>query len=158
VVKEKREAQAKAIQDNLGDVDMLILTLRGLLASGMDWRDLGGLVKREQRAGNAIAKMVRELRLESGVALVRLFVRDEEYDSEDESDDDDEETEGAYIDVNIDINLSAYANCSRLFQQKKVAVVKQQKTIRAAGKGIFFLINSKLSLESKRRLWKTWKR
>jgi predicted ribosome quality control (RQC) complex YloA/Tae2 family protein len=139
VVKEKREAQARAIQDNIGDVDMLILTLRGLLAGGMDWRDLGGLVKKEQRAGNAIAKMVRELRLDAGVALVRLAVHDEEYDSED-SDSDEGDAEGTYIDVDIDINLSAYANCSRLFQQKKVAVVKQQKTIQAAGKGMLRLL------------------
>ncbi|KAJ3224729.1 hypothetical protein HK099_007978 [Clydaea vesicula] len=137
-VKRKRELQAQAILDNLENVDSLILTIKGLLSQGMDWVDLSELIKEEQRNGNKIAQLVVKLKLEAGQVTIKLRTsepNEANFDINSESDDDaEEETENNYAEVDIDIFQTAYANASKLFQDKKIASMKQAKTMQTSKK------------------------
>ena len=46
--------QATLIEYNLGQVDQAILAVNVLVAQGMDWHQLGQMVKAERRAGNPV--------------------------------------------------------------------------------------------------------
>ncbi|KAL3894747.1 MAG: hypothetical protein SGCHY_005096 [Lobulomycetales sp.] len=149
--RELRDSQARSIQANLEDVDLLILTIRGFLARGMDWRDLSEMVRSQARSGNRIALMVKELKLESGIIVAEIR-KDRGADRSDsdasESSDSNSvssrnsngekscDNDGKFILVELDIYSSAYANTSRLYQDKKVAIVKQEKTIIASSKAV----------------------
>ena len=47
-------AQATLIEYNLGQVDQAIMAVNVALAQGMDWHQLGQMVKAERRAGNPV--------------------------------------------------------------------------------------------------------
>ena len=46
--------QATLIEYNLGQVDQAIMAVNVALAQGMDWHQLGQMVKAERRAGNPV--------------------------------------------------------------------------------------------------------
>ncbi len=46
--------QATLIEYNLGQVDQAIMAVNVLVAQGMDWHQLGQMVKAERRAGNPV--------------------------------------------------------------------------------------------------------
>jgi hypothetical protein len=58
--------QAALIEYNLGAVDAALNAVREAVASGMDWRELGRMVKEERRAGNPVAGLIDSLQLEGG--------------------------------------------------------------------------------------------
>ncbi|RKO85570.1 hypothetical protein BDK51DRAFT_22403, partial [Blyttiomyces helicus] len=105
---------AEAIEANLQLVDSVIQTLRSFIASGMDWTDLGELVKDEAKKGNPLAKAIVRLRLDVGMVTIGLRP----------------------VGIDIDIYASAHANARRYYESKKVAAVKQEKTIQAASKAL----------------------
>ncbi|KAJ3163711.1 hypothetical protein HDU86_000305 [Geranomyces michiganensis] len=154
---------AQAIEANLQLVDSIINTFRSFIASGMDWTDLEELVKDEKKKGNPVASVVTKLRLDVGMVTIQLpdadwidsddeddnaDETDSEADSEDESGD--EETrrtkasakphakpparERTFLPIDLDIYISAFANARRYYDTKKVAAVKQDKTLQAAEK------------------------
>ncbi|KAJ3012347.1 hypothetical protein HKX48_006333 [Thoreauomyces humboldtii] len=161
VLQEQSEKTAQAIEANLPLVESIINTFRSFIASGMDWTDLEELVKDEKKKGNPVASVVTRLRLDVGMVTIQL--RDAEYvDSEDEESDAEETDEEGDSDdsrneedfsrprknekkpvappkpttlsVDLDIYTSAYANARRYYDTKKVAAVKQDKTVQAAEK------------------------
>ena len=46
--------QATLIEYNLGQVDQALMAVNVALAQGMDWHQLGQMVKAERRAGNPV--------------------------------------------------------------------------------------------------------
>ncbi len=46
--------QATLVEYNLGQVDQAITAVNVALAQGMDWHQLGQMVKAERRAGNPV--------------------------------------------------------------------------------------------------------
>ena len=76
--------QAALIEYNLDAVDAAINAVREALASGLDWRELGQMIKAERRAGNPVAGLIDSLALEKNKITVVL----ENSLDEDEQDDD----------------------------------------------------------------------
>ncbi|KAJ3054664.1 hypothetical protein HK097_001144, partial [Rhizophlyctis rosea] len=160
MMKEESTKCAQAIEANLQGVDAVINTVRGFIASGMDWVDLGDLINDEKKRGNPLAKLILGLKLEIGMVTIGLRDPDlEESDSDSDSDSEDEEekdedvggkrkaqqknakggakkADDGILKFDIDIYSSAYANARRYYDNKKTAVVKQEKTLQAAEKAL----------------------
>ncbi|BBM96816.1 nuclear export mediator factor NEMF [Marchantia polymorpha subsp. ruderalis] len=114
---------AELIEYNLDDVDAAILAVRTALASGMDWKDLGRMIKEEKKAGNPVAGVIHSLQLETNQITLLLS---------NNLDDMDEEEKTRPVDkVEVDLSLSAHANARRWFEMKKKHATKQEKTLAA---------------------------
>lgn len=76
--------QAALIEYNLEAVDAAINAVREALASGLDWRELGQMIKAERRAGNPVAGLIDSLALDKNKITVVLenFLDEEEADDE----------------------------------------------------------------------------
>lgn len=135
---------AAAIEANLEIVDQIILVLRSLLASAMDWQELADLVKDEARQGNHLAQSIHALQLHKNTATISLPALEanlalEKIMDDDEASDEDiaenEAVEGASTSsliVEIDLGLSAHGNASKFYHLKKASTVKKDKTLAIA--------------------------
>ncbi len=56
--------QAELIQSNMHEVDAAIEAVASLVASGMDWTEVGTVVKEERKKGNPVAELILSLDLE----------------------------------------------------------------------------------------------
>lgn len=76
--------QAALIEYNLEAVDGAINAVRGALAQGLDWRELGHMIKAERRAGNPVAQLIHSLQLEQNriTLLLSNFLDEEEGDDD----------------------------------------------------------------------------
>ncbi|KAK3077525.1 hypothetical protein LTS18_010008, partial [Coniosporium uncinatum] len=125
----------------------------------MDWVDIGRLIEAEQKRHNPVAEMIKlPLKLhENTVTLLLSEMNEEEedetYGSETESepsdsdDENDSDTktkptkknaapEEKRLAIDIDLALSPWANAKQYFDQKKTAVVKEEKTLQASSKAL----------------------
>ena len=157
VVQETSEASAQAIELHLQEVDDLLLTLKGYLGSGMgklglfeilDWVVLGDMLKEQARRGNYKAKMVVGLKLDISMVTIQLpnpFDSEEESDSSSDAETDKSDSSSKAsktvkrrrnppLKIDLDIYSSAYANARRYYDSRKIAVVKQEKTLAIADK------------------------
>eukprot|EP00897_Mesotaenium_endlicherianum_P003139 jgi/Mesen1/2853/ME000174S02111 len=121
--------KAQLVEYNLSAVDAAISAVRGALAGGMDWGDLGRMIKEERRAGNPVAGIIQSLQLDKN--QITLLLSHHEYD-----DMDDEQRTLPMEKVEVDLALSAYANARAWFDQKKRHAVKQEKTVAAHEKAL----------------------
>lgn len=96
----------------------------------MSWPDIQVLVKEAQTRDDPIASTIKHLKLEMN--HITLYLSDP-YDSGSEEEDC-AKLQAMMIDV--DLALTAYANATRYYDQKKNAAKKQQKTIDAQGKAL----------------------
>ena len=55
--------QAAMLEYNLEAADAAIQAVREALASGLDWRELGQMIKAERRAGNPVAGLIESLQV-----------------------------------------------------------------------------------------------
>ncbi|KAJ3359362.1 hypothetical protein HDU91_004953 [Kappamyces sp. JEL0680] len=139
---EKKQILAWAIESNLEVVENAIKTICSFVASGMDWGDLEQLVKDEQEAGNPLALTIVGLRLQEG--LISLSLPDPAYDIPDDSDSDSDSNDGTTMEgrdrprvvVDVDIYSTAWQNARSLYDAKKLAIAKGQKTIEATVKAV----------------------
>ena len=51
------------LEYNLEAADAAIQAVREALASGLDWRELGQMIKAERRAGNPVAGLIESLQV-----------------------------------------------------------------------------------------------
>jgi predicted ribosome quality control (RQC) complex YloA/Tae2 family protein len=127
---------------NLERVEEVLGSVNALVRGGMDWRDLERLIEGERKRGNAVARMIEEVRVGQGKVVVRLQEEEEEEDEGsgleegDQTDEDDGEgeehggieggkkDEGRMVKIELDLGLSAYANAREYFDRKKVAAEK----------------------------------
>lgn len=96
----------------------------------MSWPDIQQLVKEAQARGDPIASNIKQLKLEMN--HITLYLSDP-YDS-DSSEDEAHKLKPMLID--IDLALSAFANATRYYDQKRNAAKKQQKTLESQGKAL----------------------
>ncbi|KAL0046515.1 hypothetical protein WJX82_002614 [Trebouxia sp. C0006] len=124
------ESKAALIEYNLEAVDAAINAVREALASGLDWRELGQMIKAERRAGNPVAGLIDYLALEKNKITVVLenFL--------DEEDADDEAMTRPATKVELDLDFNAYANARIHYEKRKQHIVKQQKTVDANEKAL----------------------
>ncbi|XP_064262578.1 ribosome quality control complex subunit NEMF-like isoform X2 [Passer domesticus] len=153
---EADQLKGELIEVNLEVVDRAIRVVRSALANQIDWAEIGAIVKEAQAQGDPVATAIKELKLQTNHITMLLrnpYVLSEEEEEEDGADIEKEETEGPKgkkkknktkqlkkpqknkpLLVDVDLNLSAYANAKKYYDHKRHAAKKTQKTVEAAEK------------------------
>lgn len=141
--------KAGAIEANAERVTEAIDAVNGLVLQGMDWVNIGKLIEREQKRNNPVASIIKlPLNLEQNTITLLLAeeIVEEAYDDDKEETDegyhstseegtDDEETDeerkvlDTRLAIEINLGLTPFANAREYYDQKKVAAVKEQKTV-----------------------------
>lgn len=138
--------KAQAIEANSDRVEEAIAAVNSLVAQGMDWVSIDKLIEGEQKRGNPLAELIKlPLKLHDNKITLRLGEASWEDDESEEEEDDDSESENEdarkkngtnWLKVDIDLSQSAWANARRYYDEKKVAAVKEVKTIQSSGKAL----------------------
>lgn len=125
--------KADLITRNQELVDNAILAIRSAIASQLPWTEIQNLVKSAQANKDRVATSIRQLKLEKN--HISLYLTDP-YITENGGDqyEDEDKLEATVID--IDLGLSAYANATRYYDQKRTAAKKQQRTIESSTKAL----------------------
>ncbi|NXC11540.1 NEMF factor, partial [Orthonyx spaldingii] len=153
---EADKLKGELIEMNLEVVDRAIQVVRSALANQIDWTEIGAIVKEAQAQGDPVAMAIKELKLQTNHITMLLrnpYVLSEEEEEEDNADVEKEETEESKGKkkknktkqlkkpqknkpslVDVDLNLSAYANAKKYYDHKRHAAKKTQKTVEAAEK------------------------
>ncbi|KAF2747101.1 hypothetical protein M011DRAFT_403265 [Sporormia fimetaria CBS 119925] len=156
-VQELNVRKAEAILANVHRVTEAIEAVNGLIGQGMDWGEIELLIEREQKQGNPVAELIQlPLKLQENTVTLVLGEADEE-DGQGDGDDTSSESEDSDVDdgpaqapskgslrqntsskltIDVDLGLSAWANSSEYFDQKKSAADKQQRTLQASEKAL----------------------
>ena len=154
-VQELHVRKAQAIEANLEKVKEAVAAINSLIAQGMDWVEIARLIEMEQARHNTVALMIKlPLKLYENTAT--LFLEEARFDDEEDfegnetdSDVSESENEGAEkskpkttaasetrLAVDIDLALSPWSNARQYYDQKKVAAVKEQKTLQSSEKAL----------------------
>ncbi|NXR49629.1 NEMF factor, partial [Hippolais icterina] len=153
---EADQLKGELIEMNLEVVDRAIQVVRSALANQINWTEIGAIVKEAQAQGDPVATAIKELKLQTNHITMLLrnpYVLSEEEEEEDDADVEKEETEEPKGKkkknktkqlkkpqknkpslVDVDLNLSAYANAKKYYDHKRHAAKKTQKTVEAAEK------------------------
>ena len=121
--------RAELITRNQNLVDNAILAIRSAIANQLPWPEIQNLVKAAQANQDAVATCIRHLKLETN--HITMFLADP-YEYDEGCDDDRLEA----LTIDIDLGLSAYANATRYYDQKKNAAKKQQRTLESSTKAL----------------------
>lgn len=153
VAQEIDKAKGELIEMNLDIVDRAVQVVRSALANQIDWTEIGVIVKEAQAQGDPVALAIKELKLQTNhitMLLKNPYALSEEEDEEEEKPEIDEpkgkKKKGKNKQqpkkvqknkptlVDVDLNLSAYANAKKFYDHKRHAAKKTQKTVEAAEK------------------------
>lgn len=131
--------KAELITRNQGLVNSIVMTIRGAIANQMSWADISEFVKQAQTNKDNVASCIKHLKLETN--HVSLLLKDPYAESSESSSDDDAEQEAddhklPPMMVDIDLALSAYANATRYYDQKRSAAQKEHRTIESSAKAL----------------------
>ncbi|KAI2637655.1 fibronectin-binding protein A N-terminus-domain-containing protein [Hypomontagnella submonticulosa] len=139
--------KAGAIEANVERVQEAMDAVNGLIQQGMDWEDIGKLVDRERKRGNPVAAIIGlPLKLHENTITVLLSEAAEEDDEleYDASDTDSVSSDDSgyagteasarkapekRLSIDIDLGLSPFANARAYYDERKMAAVKEQKTL-----------------------------
>ncbi|KHN94254.1 serologically defined colon cancer antigen 1 [Metarhizium album ARSEF 1941] len=151
--------KAAAIEANVEWVQEAMDAINGLLAQGMDWIDIGKLVEREKKHKNPLAGII-VLPLNLGENSITLNLAEEEEEEKDEEEGEEEanpfetddsdseeekhastiskEAEKPVKGLNIEINLklSPWSNAREYYEQRRTAVVKEERTQQQASRAL----------------------
>lgn len=148
--------RAQAIEANLQKVQEALAAINGLIAQGMDWVEIARLIEMEQERHNPVAEIIKlPLKLYENTATLLLeepkFDDDEDFEGN-ETDSDVAESEDEDIQepkppktsvkpdsrlaIDVDLSLSPWSNARQYYEQKKVAAVKEQKTLHSSEKAL----------------------
>ncbi|KAI1448993.1 hypothetical protein F5Y02DRAFT_429699 [Annulohypoxylon stygium] len=138
--------KANAIEANAERVQEAIDAVNGLIQQAMDWEDIGKLIDRERHRNNPVAAIIASpLKLIENTITVLLGEPEEEEEEDDDASDTD--SVGSYdsgyggteastqkisdnrLAVDIKLDLSPYANAREYYGERKIAAVKEQKTL-----------------------------
>uniref|UniRef100_A0A672PVD6 Nuclear export mediator factor n=1 Tax=Sinocyclocheilus grahami TaxID=75366 RepID=A0A672PVD6_SINGR len=150
--------KGELVEMNLHIVDRALQVVRSALANQVDWAEIGQIVKEAQAAGDPVACAIKELKLQSNhitMLLKNPYAGSEDREAEDtdvrktaEASQAQKGKKGKNKDkgqkgkvekdkpvlVDVDLNLSAYANAKKYYDSKRSAAKKEQKTVEAAQK------------------------
>lgn len=119
-VQREDKHKAELIEINLDLVERALLVLRSALANQIGWAEITELLREAQEQGDPVAQSIKQLKLDTN--HFAMLLRDPyEEDARDTL-------------VDIDLDLSAYANARRYYDQKRHAAGKQQKTLESSTK------------------------
>ncbi|ROL51281.1 Nuclear export mediator factor Nemf [Anabarilius grahami] len=150
--------KGELVEMNLQTVERALQVVRSALANQVDWAEIAQIVKEAQAAGDPVACAIKELKLQSNhmtMLLKNPYVSSEDGEAEDtdakkaadgsealkgkKSKSKDKGQKGKLekdkpVLVDVDLNLSAYANAKKYYDSKRSAAKKEQKTVEAAQK------------------------
>lgn len=130
--------KAELITRNQTLVDNAILAIRSAIATQLPWPEIQNLVKAAQANGDQVAGSIRQLKLEKN--HISLYLSDPYEHADNDSEDNDEpDSDNAKLlptVIDIDLGLSAYANATRYYDNKRMAAQKQQRTIESSNKAM----------------------
>lgn len=143
--------KGELVEMNLHIVDRALQVVRSALANQVDWAEIGQIVKDAQAAGDPVACCIKELKLQSN--HITMLLKNPYGAPEDHADarkpaEAPEAQKGKKgknkekgkvekdkpVLVDVDLNLSAYANAKKYYDSKRSAAKKEQKTVEAAQK------------------------
>ena len=148
--------KAQAIELNRQRVQEAIAAVNSLLAQGMDWQNVARLIEVEQGRHNVVAETIK-LPLKLYENTITLLLLEESFEDEadfegDETDSDVSDSEAAdqegsteskkpvnadpRLAIDVDLALSPWSNARQYYEQKKVAAVKEQKTLQSSAKAL----------------------
>lgn len=148
--------KAAAIEASVDWVQEAIDAVNGLLAQGMDWVDIGKLIEREKKRNNPVASIIA-LPLNLAENIITLNLAEEEVEDEQEVDpyetDDSDSENGSengiaassshemnqpakLLQVEINLTLSPWSNAREYYEQRRTAVVKEEKTQQQAARAL----------------------
>ncbi|XP_044747380.1 nuclear export mediator factor NEMF homolog [Coccinella septempunctata] len=119
--------KAELITRNQEIVEKAILAVQSALANQLSWDAIKDLVREAAAQGDPIAQTIKEFKLETN--HITLYLTDP-YDSDDNEEEEDNNKIKPMV-VDVDLALSAYANATRYYSQKRHAAKKQEKTIKS---------------------------
>ncbi|XP_074642120.1 ribosome quality control complex subunit NEMF-like [Tubulanus polymorphus] len=114
--------KGQLVEINLNLVDRAIMIVQSAIANQIDWTEISDIVKEATIQGDPVASSIKTLKLDTNE--ITMLLRDP-YDDEIKP-----------TKVQIQLNLSAYANARRYYDKKKHASVKEEKTIDASAKAL----------------------
>ncbi|EMR10803.1 hypothetical protein PNEG_00950 [Pneumocystis murina B123] len=132
--------KAVAIEENLEIVDETIKAVNDCLLQSMDWNDIAKLIENEKEYGNPAAKIISlPLKLKLNTITIKLSsVRsDDAFEQGQDSNlfhiqKDRTET----LDIDIKLSMNAWANARDYYDKKKLASIKEKKTVAASFKAL----------------------
>ncbi|ORY04279.1 fibronectin-binding protein A N-terminus-domain-containing protein [Clohesyomyces aquaticus] len=152
--------KAEALSANVHRVTEAITAVNGLIGQGMDWGEIARLIEREQSQGNVVAQLIRlPLKLYENTITLLLSQSNLEQENEDDggyetssvsgdSEDEDSKTPAApkaqssqlpaltNLAIDVDLGLSAWANATEYFDQRRSAADKKERTVQASTKAL----------------------
>lgn len=150
------ERKAAAIEVNVNRVQEAIDAVNGLIAQGIDWVEIGKLIELEQKRENPVATMIKlPLKLDTNTITILLHEEDfgdhdssyesdetgsENSDSEDDADNKKSQNkanaEDSRLAIDINLGLSPWSNAREYYDQRRSAVIKEQKTLQSSTKAL----------------------
>lgn len=127
--------KAELITRNQELVDKAILSIQVLIANQLSWNDIEEMVKEATNKGDPLASIIMKLKLEINHISLLLHDPYAELHDNDGSDQENENKIPSMV-VDVDLDLSAFANARRYYDQKRTAAKKQQKTIESQIKAL----------------------
>jgi predicted ribosome quality control (RQC) complex YloA/Tae2 family protein len=151
--------KAEAILANVHRVTEATEAVNGLIRQGMDWVDIARLIEREQNSGNAVAQLIK-LPLKLHENTITLLLDETNWEEGGEEEDEGNETSSVSEDtddedgapkkkaptpvvsarrqlaIDIDLALTAWANSTEYFDQKKTAADKEDRTLQASTRAL----------------------
>lgn len=132
--------RAELITRNQDLINSVLVTIRSTIANQMSWEDIKDFVKNAQMAGDQVANSIKQLKLETNHVSLYLTDPYKSFEGNESSNDDsDSNDETRYVPsmiVDIDLGISAYANATRFYDQKRSAAQKEHRTIESSTKAL----------------------
>lgn len=122
----KFERYALLLEQNVDMVDRCILAVNVAISQQVDWTKLALFIKEQKNNGDPLSLMIHKLKLEENKITLLLY---DTYLA------DDAQTEAAET-VDVDLSLTAHANATTYFAERKKAGEKREKTIGQASKAL----------------------
>ncbi|CAG2165658.1 unnamed protein product [Oppiella nova] len=113
--------KAELIENNNFLVENALLVLRSAIANQLSWEDIQEMIDNARAENDLIATRITSLKLNKNHFTMRL------------NDPYDESSESAAL-VDIDIDLSAFANARKYYDRRRIAAKKEQKTVESSEK------------------------
>ena len=117
-VQEESKRKGYLVEVNIELVDEAIDIIQNAIANRLTWDEINELIEEGQENGHKTALAIKSANLQKNVIILAL---DDPYT--------DEET---LTDVIVDLDLGAYGNAKKYYDEVRVSVVKEQKTIQSS--------------------------
>lgn len=125
----KLEAHASTVETCSNEIEKVRTVINSALSNRMAWDDINDMVVSQTNAGNPIASLIKKLDLENHTALLRLpnshYIETSDGCSNSISSKD--ITSQPFIDVSIDLTMTAFNNASAMYKERAAAARKEEK-------------------------------